>query len=313
MKKKMLVFVLLALTACVLYATMVTQVYRKQVTIHAPIKRLIKQIAIIDNYKNWYSAFAGASAGTITISGKDKISNGISALKIITLNEKSCLLQVEKNNRSKEVFYDISADTVYRNTVTLIYKSTLWKHICGSDDIVRDAESSLLQLKAFTEDTKRTYGFSTMLVEVTDTTFLFASKIVANADKKQSIIALYEQLINYANTKDAGYTGVRIFNAAQVGKDSVRLQQGIAVSKNTTTIPFYGPISLKQMPYKRMLVKAEYEGKFGNIQKVFDAMDQFISDENLITMAIPFIKFNDAAQNFEDSAFIKVSAYFPVK
>lgn len=311
--KKWFVVPVIIVTVFILYATIVSRPYQKEITINAPLLRLYKQISVIGNYAKWYRPFTGTGSAGITISGNNKISNGHTSLQIDILNERSCVLQVTENNQPSEILYSITADTVNRNRVTLLYKSTLWRKFFGNSKVFDDAEKSLTSLKEYTEDTRRVYGYPISLALVTDTTFLFTSKVVTKKEKQQSIKELYKFLTDYAAAKDAGYTGTNIFYITAEGKDSVRLYQGIGISKNVLQLPLYGPISVKRMPYQKNLVVAAYKGPFGDIPAVFSALEQFSIDNSMISMAIPFIKFAPGENDFADEKIIRANAYFPVR
>lgn len=313
MKKWFRIAALIVLTGSILYTTLVPGVYQKEIVINAPLLRLYKQISVINNFAKWHPAIAGADSAAITISGRDKLSTAQVSLQIVTLTERSCLLRVSEKEKSKDVLYSITEDTVGRNRVTILYKTTLWKKLTGGDPALLSAEKSLASLKEYTEDTRRVYGFPISLTQVTDTTFLFTSEVVANKEKKASVKKLYQLLTSYAAAKDAGYTGTNIFYISAAGKDSVRLYQSIGVSKNTMQLPLYGPITLKRMPYRKNLVTAAYKGKLGDIPNVFNAMEQFSIDNKMISMAIPFIKFAEGETDFDDEKLITAQAFFPVR
>lgn len=313
MKKWFLIAVAIVLAGSILYATLVPGVYQKEIVIHAPLLRLYKQISVISNFAKWHPVFAGTDSATITIAGNDKLIAEQASLQIVKLTERSCLLRMNEKKETKDVLYSITEDSVGRNRVTILYRTTLWKKLTGSDHIIQTAEKSLASLKKYTEDTRSVYGYSISLTQVTDTAFLFISEVVAKKEKKESIKKIYKRLRDYAAAKDAGYTGTNIFYITAAGKDSVRLYQSIGVSKNTMQLPLYGPVTIKRMPYKKNLVEAGYKGKFGDIPEVFNAMEQFSIDAKMISMAIPFIKFAEGEDDFDDEKIITAEAFFPVR
>ncbi len=313
MKKRFVIAGATIVAAGVLAMMLIPRAYEKKVVVNTPFLLLYKQISVIGNYAKWYRPFTGSDSSGITISGNNKISKGPTSLQIDVLNERSCVLRVTENDHSVEILYNITADTVNKNSVTLLYKASLWQKLTGTNKIFDEAEKSLTGLKDYTEDTRRVYGFPISLVLVIDTTFLFTAKTVALSSKQQSIKELYRELINYAAAKDAGYTGTNIFYITAEGKDSVRLYQGIGISKNVLQLPLYGPISVKRMPYKKNLVMAAYKGRFGDIPAVFSALEQFSIDNSMISMAIPFLKFESGENDFDDEKIISANAYFPVR
>ena len=312
MRKRTAFILLIFFTAFLLYATLATKEYHKEITIKASLLKIHNQLSYIDYIANWYIPFADADSSRVKITGKEKITRDNAALNIIKLEGLSSLFKIIENGTSKEVLFSLNGNTETSQVVRLSYKNTLWNKLFVKNSIINDAEKSLQHLKDYIEDTKTAYGYKIEITEVTDTTFLFTSKVVANNEKKETLKKLYETLIHYANEKDAGYKGVRILYLIPMGKDSIRLSASIGITKHTEQMPLDGDISLRRMPYKRNLIVAGYEGRFGKIDNLFAAMEQYRTDNNLTSMAIPFVKFEMDSIAFDDSEIIKAKGYFPV-
>jgi len=312
MKKKIAFSLLILLTGFILYATLVTKVRYKEITIKAPLLKIHNQISFINYISKWYVPFANQDSAGVTIPDKDNIKSSNTTLSIIKLNGLSSLYKINENGKSQEVFFLVNGDTGLNHIVRLSYENTLWHELFGSSSIINNAEKSLQSLKYYIEDTKITYGYKIALTEVTDTTFLFTSKVVLNSNKKAALKNLYESLIQYAKEKNAGYNGTRILYLSSVGKDSIHLYTSIGITSNTESIPLKGSIALKRMPYKRNLIAADYKGSFGKIERVFSAMEQYRTDNSMTSMAIPFIKFITEGIEFDDDQIIEAKGFFPV-
>jgi hypothetical protein len=310
--KKTLGFIAIALAvAFVLYATLFTNVYKKEIKINFPVSRVQKEIFSIKSIAKWYLPFAISDTNSIKITGNNKLATNNDSLLITSLTGLSARYQVSENKTSKEIAFDIIADTADHSKVTLSYSSSLWNKLTGSSSIITNAEKSLLHLKDYFEDTKKMYGYEMEVIELTDTTFLFTSKVVANSAKKAALKSTYESLIKYAQEKNMNFTGTRIFYASPFGDDSTHLFLGVGIS-NTSNASFTGDYTLKKMPYKGHLLSAFYQGSFGKVNRVLEAMERFKADNEMTTMAIPFVKLLTENADFDDSQVIQARAYYPV-
>lgn len=311
MKKKILFIVLSLGIAFILYATLVTSVHRKNILIKVPVARVQYQLSTAKSISKWYLPFATQDTVAIKITGKDKLASNADSLRITRLTGLSAWYKVSNNNATKDIVFDMIADTAGHTNITLRYESNLWNIITGADPIVSNAEKSLLHLKEYFEDIKKMYGYEMEVVEVTDTTFLFTSKIAANNSKKEALKSSYESLIKYAKEKNMDYSGTRIFYSSAYGNDSTHLFMSIEIN-NTTNASITGEYTLKKMPYKGRLLSAYYQGSFGNVLKPITAMEQFKIDNGLTSMAIPFIKIITEGVDFDDAQIIQAKAYYPV-
>lgn len=312
MRKRTAFIILIFFSAFLLYAALVSKEYHKEITIKTSLLKIHNQLSYIDYIAKWYLPFANADSSRIKITGKEKITCDYTALDIVKLEGLSSLFKITEKGTSKEVLFSLKGITETNQVVTLSYKNTLWNKLFVKNSIINDAEKSLQHLKDYIEDTRTTYGYKIETTEVKDTTFLFTSKIVAKNDKKETLKKLYEILIHYANEKDAGYKGVRILYLIPMGKDSIGLSASIGITKHTEQMPLDGNITLRRMPYKRNLIVADYEGRFGNIDNLFAAMERYRTDNNLTSMAIPFVKFEMDSIDFDDSEIIKAKGFFPI-
>lgn len=310
MKKKILFALISVFTAFILYATLVTNVYQKEIKIGAAISLVTKQVSSLNNIANWYLPFATADTSNLKI-GEDKIEYNNASLSIDKHIDLSIWFKVAEDQKSQQIVFSVLADTGGVSKVILNYESTLWKKIFGTSTVVKNAEASLNNLKEYFADPKKMYGYEMEIIALTDTAFLFTSKVVATSIKKETFKQLYESLINYAGEKDLGYTGVRIFYTSPYGNDSIHLFTSIGIS-NTKDVPLEGIFSLKKMPYKGNLLTAYYQGNFDNVNHAIAALGQFKLDNNMTSMAIPFVKLITEGIYFDDKQIIQAKACYPI-
>ncbi|CAN5479158.1 hypothetical protein BH11BAC3_BH11BAC3_00340 [soil metagenome] len=311
MKKKITFIITAIIIAFVLYATLVTTIYKKEMLINTPVSRVQKEIGSIKSIAKWYMPFAITDTTTLKITGNNKLQSNTDSLLVVSLTGLSATYQVSEKDQSKEVAFNIMADTGNHSKITLSYRSNLWNKLTGSNQIIANAEKSLEHLKDYFGDTKKMYGYEMEVVELTDTTFLFTSKVVLNSSKKTALQSIYASLIKYASEKNMGYNGTKIFYASPFGDDSTHLFMSIGIT-NTAKELFSGDFTLKKMPYKGHLLSAYYQGSFGNVNKVINAMERFKSDNEMTTMAIPFVKLITDNVDFDENQIIQARAYYPV-
>ncbi len=310
MKKKTLLALTVIVTAFVLYAIFANNIFHKEIKIPHRIDLVNKQVSSIDNISKWYLPFASGDTGNFKTS-RDKIEYNNNSLTITRHVNLSIWYNVAENNERKEVFFSVFADTGRTSKVILSYESTLWNKFFGNNSLVKTAEASLKNLKEYFADTKKMYGYEMEVIDVTDTAFLFTSKVVAKSIQKDAFKSLFESLINYATEKDLGYTGARIFYTSGYGTDSIHLFTSIGIT-NTNDVPLEGRFSLKKMPYKGHLLTAYYQGNFANVNNAINALGQFKTDNEMTSMAIPFLKLISEGITFEDNQIIQAKACYPI-
>jgi hypothetical protein len=311
MKKKMLLALIIIFVTMLFYAIFITSVFHKEITIPQPIALINKQVSIVDNISKWYLPFASADSNDIK-NGSGKIEYGNNSLNISKHVDLSIWYEVAENKKKQTVMFSVLTDTGHSSKVVLTYESTWLHKIFGGNSIIKNAEESLKNLKEYFADTKKMYGYEMEVIDVTDTAFLFTSKVVAKSIRKESFKNLFETLISYSTEKNLGYTGVRIFYTSPYGNDSIHLFTSIGIT-NPKDVPLEGIFSLKKMPYKGKLLTAYYQGNFDNVNHAVNALGQFKSDNEMTSMAIPFIKLISEGIYFEDNQIIQAKACYPIQ
>jgi effector-binding domain-containing protein len=308
--KKILFVLLIAVAAFLIYAIFVTKVFHKEINIHQPVSLVNKQLSSTSNIAKWYLPFASTDTTTLKISA-EKIEADNASLTITKHVDLSIWYQIGDNKKQQDIVFSVITDTGRSSKVTLSYEGTLWNKLFGGNSITKNAEESLKNLKEYFGDTKKMYGYDMGVIDVTDTAFLFTSRVVAKSIKNESFKNLFESLIKYAEEKNLAYTGTRIFYTSDYGNDSVHLFTSIGIN-NTKDVPLDGTFSLKKMPYKGRLLTAYYQGSFNKVNNAISALGQFKTDNEMTSMAIPFIKLISEGIYFEDNQVIQATACYPV-
>jgi effector-binding domain-containing protein len=310
-KKKITLLILIFLSALTAYAALFKTVFREEILIYAPVPAIHRQISALDKITKWYTPFADADTTGNKIINPDRLEYENTVLKLTNIVGYSAGYQIAENKKQETIFFDVVPDTARYSKVTLTYKTSIWNKIFKGDKIIRDAEKSLQNLKEYMADSKKMYGYEIEMTDVTDTAFLFSSRIVTLENKKNAFKNLYESLIRFAEVKNLGYNGVRIFYSLPFGKDSIQLFTSIGIS-NTQNAPFAGDFVLKRMPNKGRLLMSYYQGRFGNVDAALNALMLFKTDNELSSMAIPFVKLMTEGIEFDDTQIIQARALYPV-
>lgn len=270
--------------------------FREQVQINYPLLKTGEQLRSAEQVKRWYLTASGEN-DTLSVSEQTPFSARIIARN--KGNEKAFRFSIDGDTLNAQLSY-----------VTLSYEQTLFQHWFSKEPLVQDARKSLQNLKAYMEDSKRFYGYDIQLVKVEDTAFLFKSVTVPLEMKREATRKLFDELIAFANTTDAGYNGIRIFYSLKGEKD-IKLFVSIGVTKAIEPDAASG-IEYKKMPLGKNLLVANYQGSLSEVYKAYQAIDRFKSDHNFTSMAIPFQKILSDGYDFDENQLVQLKVCYPV-
>jgi effector-binding domain-containing protein len=315
MKKGLLiVFIVLLVGAGFFYILFVKHEFKKTVHLNMPITTVTAQFAYPVNLKKWFSPFAAVSTEETVIidSVKKIITTGNYSVQVSNQSIYSTLLTYSNGKKEKQFILSASPDTgkSSQTDLTLVYKDSYFKKWFGSGELVKNAVNSFNDFDEYLNDTKRMYGFEINPVKVIDTAFLFIRRTVPLAERQTATKDLFEELISYAEKRNAGYNGVRIFYSLRSG-DEITLFASIGIS-NRIEIPSNEPYEYKMMPFEKNLLEATYQGPYAGAEKVYEALRAYKEDRNLTSMAIPFQKFVSDGYDFADDQIVQLKVYYPV-
>jgi hypothetical protein len=316
MKNKMLFLSVFAtISVSVMYSTLVTKVYFKEVKIESDLLQIIGKLTDMKKVAQWYLPFAtGDTSKNVFIGGQlQKLTNSENSIGVERELPGSVWYKINSGGKSRSVVYSVFADSARLCRVRVNYESTLWNNLFGGDEITANAKKSLLNLKEYFTDTKKMYGYEIEMTQLQDTTFLFLSNVVPNSKKREGIKNLFDSLIGYAKDKNAGYTGNRIFYYNSADKDSTHLFGGIGIlNAPSFADQKASAIELKRMPYKTKLLVAYYQDAFKNLKNAYEKMEEYTREHNMTVVALPFTKFLTDGYNFADDQVIQAVVCYPI-
>jgi hypothetical protein len=316
--KKLIIFLFIVLAAGgIIYIGFVPKTFRQQVDIPYTMLKTGEQLNNPRQIVKWYSPFSANDSLKQALQTQQvkQISLDNHSLEVTSFNTISSIIRASYGNTHKEFLFAATSDPAVMEScrVTLTYKSTLFNKWFNtkSKELVKNATKSLENLKDFMEDTRQFYGYQIEQTIVADTSFIFLSTTVPMAEKRKATKTLFDRLITYSEKKNAGYNGTRIFYSMPYSNGQIMLFASIGVT-NRIDIPESDEIQYKKMPFGKNLLMATYQGPYGEVSKVYAALENFKSDHKLSSMAIPYQKFLSEGYDFSDEQIVQMKVYYPI-
>lgn len=315
MKRKILVLVVLIIVLSGLFILLFTpHEFRKTISLPLPINTVTDQFSKPGNLNKWFKPFDKPNLLTHDSinKGLKEVLSGDFRLEIFNKSIYSSVLKFSKKGKSKEFLFSALPDTTKDGAtlLTLSYRNSWFGEWVQKGELEKYTISNFENFNDYTNDTERMYGYEIKPVKVTDTAFLFARRTVPLSEKRIGTKKIFDDLISYAEKRNAGYDGVRIFYSVKTG-DKITLFASIGVA-NRIDIPEKEEFEYKMMPFEKNLLEATYQGPYGEVYKVYDAMKVYKEDHFLTSMAIPFEKFISDGYDFADDQIVQMKVYYPV-
>ncbi len=265
------------------------------VKVPLPIERVMMEFEQMDKINQWYTP---------------KNEQGY-ALTIEKANPFEFIFVHTKENKTTPLHFVVSPDTTDSKLTKIVYRYEQSRLPIPGDDLAEAAATALSELGEKLKTTTYVYGYNILTTTVTDSSFLFQSKVVAKANEADETKKIFDELIAYAEKRNAGYNGVRIFYTQRVSKEEIALFASVGVDNYTPTGP-NEKIQYKMMPYGKKLLIMDYEGPYGKSKELFSVLEDYKRYNTLVSMAIPFIKYISPGYGFADSQVVKVRVSYPV-
>ncbi len=292
-KLKFLVIGLVVLLA-VIFAVVPAQ-KELVVKVPLPIERVMMEFEQMEKVDQWYTP---------------KKEQGYT-LSIEKANPFEFIFVHTKENKTIPLHIVVSPDTTDSKLTKIVYRYEQSRLPIPGDDLAVTAATAITDLGEKLKTTTYVYGYNILTTTVTDSSFLFQSKVVAKANEAEETKKIFDELIAYAEKRKADYNGVRIFYTQRVNQNEVALFASVGVNNYTPTGPSE-KIQYKMMPYGKKLLIMDYEGPYGKSKELFSVLEDYKRYNTLVSMAIPFIKFMSPGYGFADSQVVKARISYPV-
>jgi effector-binding domain-containing protein len=223
----------------------------------------------------------------IEISGAIKAE---STFKLIPLNDTQCEL----------------------NWATQLTSSTFFTRIFTyfkAQQLSKQLDYFLQQLKLFAESTTDTYGFDISIKKQTEPIVSFYTETVANNFVYEGIKQSYQNIKKFVEeNKLVSKNTAVMLNINKTKMDSTTIMIGVPTQKNMVQ----GKYSTTQMPPEGNMLVAEYEGIYSNRTVIYKAMENYIKDKNLSVASIPYEKFTTGVLPDNKNSTVRFTMCYPV-
>lgn len=312
--RKLLWFILLPLLfLALLFIFLFPVEHSKSISVAYTIQKSGEQLNNVPSLKKWFIPFAGNPQTQLIDENKlQGMKVGDYKLILEDIRYSSSLLKFQKNDQSLQCLLSAEVDTAenYGTLINLYYKTTYWQQWFSKAGLIETLHQSFDNLKEYMFDTKAFYGYLIERDKVVDTSVLFKKVTVPLDQKRAATKKVFEELIKYAELKDAGYNGTRMIYTI-TSNNEINLFIGIGVTKfveNDTK----ADIIYKRMPYQKNMLVATYQGAYGDVGKAYNALEEFRKDYSLTNMAIPYQKILSDGYDFADDQIVQMKIYFPI-
>jgi effector-binding domain-containing protein len=236
-----------------------------------------------------------------------------SVLKVSTKGTSMAVYTIREKSKSKRFL--LSAQPAKTNEAKtdlhLSFKASLWQKMIDFNEEQTAMVNSFSKLENLVKSPLAFYGYDIHEAKVPDSTFLYHAITTTNKDRQKTMQKIFEVLIDYAEQKNAGFNGKRIFHFTREGDDSIRLYGSIGIN-HPETIPNNSPYPLKRMPFGKNLLVTPFEGPYMRVEQAYAAIEQFKLDHQYISMAIPYHRITAPELSLADSTITRLEVCYPV-
>ena len=176
--------------------------------------------------------------------------------------------------------------------------------LMGDDEI----ESELNSLKMFAENTSHLYEYPIKVASVSDPLLCLYRQLFVKENAAEHIPQMLIELSKYLSDNNIIYQKDHYYVAYHpVNSKNTEIAVGIPVNKQ---IPAKGNFEILKFPANGRLLVGDYEGEFAGINKLYAAMDKYVTDKNISKVALPMEKYPyNAALN---TGVIKMQVIYPI-
>ena len=320
MKRKFVIItsIILILIFCFLFFAPIEFGIKKQISIHASIIDVTKQITDLHNWPHWNTALKKQDTSLFQFSN---ITNNINSFlrfnhrQYTIVQQNGAFVIVKENNENaRPVYHSLYAfpDSLGTSTNILWVKNVspfAWikEKLNSSGEI----EADLTSLKNFMEDPNQYYGFPLRIQFIPDSFIITKNAVTSKNNQTKTLAQLYSSIKEYAaaNNIQINPNDPRIANYYNLNNDSVKITAGIPVSKKA---PAKNDITYMEMPPRGRALVGYYEGDYTGLKKLYAAVNKYYVDKHLQSIAAPYEKYLTNPQSTQDSLHMKIEIYYPV-
>lgn len=175
--------------------------------------------------------------------------------------------------------------------------------------VAADLESLMQKLETHYGDTAVIYGYPIRKVLVTDTALISTSTVLKTYPDNATIYAMVDKLKAFAKTKNAAQSGAPMLNVSVTADSSYLTRVALPLNKRLVG---EGDIQYKWMMTQGNILVADVKGGPAQIKKAMVAVQTFIIDHGLASVAIPFESMVTDRKAQPDSSKWVTKIYWPI-
>lgn len=313
MRKKVVAALLIIIVVIVALLYPVKQ--NSTITIDATFDNTFLQVMHIENWKNWYphikNAYEAHPAAYHISSDNSKKNYSITipgekiSIRVITPMVYN-VTQAGNHSVNNFAFTVFPGENHGQMKIYLAKKVPLISTLFHKND----SDNNPLQgLKSYLETPEEFYGFNIKMDQIRDPLIASLSFKAKGEDIFKKMENAREKLLNYLaqyNLQKTGYVSVSYIPLMQ---DSIKVTVGMPVN---LTGPSVNGIECLSLPARGKVLVANYDGPFSKRNKVYQAMNKYLTDHTLSIPAESFERYlNDSLPSSNNSE-IDMELNFPV-
>jgi effector-binding domain-containing protein len=309
MRKYSAIFILLAL---LFGANFFPYTITRSVSVPYTSAKVMEQVNNTDNLQKWTYPFLREYSEPVE-TATNYIAQEKDTLFLVRKDVNETELALSNSSRKQKFHVAATPQTTdTANTlVTLKIKTTLADQYWSKRELINDITSSIEEFGKYMNSIPRLYGYDIKEEKVTTPFFLYTTQTVPAKNFQEGMQVMYEKLIQEADTRNAGYNGTRIFHVEERGDSSIQLFAGIGISHEVKSLP-NDPVQFQLIPIGKNLLVADYEGPYGEVKKIYHALETYIADHHLVSKAMPFHQFLSEGTAFTDQQIVRIKVACPL-
>jgi effector-binding domain-containing protein len=157
--------------------------------------------------------------------------------------------------------------------------------LAGKNEI----QDQLNSLKTFAENPSNLYGYHIKIMPVNDPMFCLYRKTVAKENAKDKIPQMIQELGQYLSKNNIPYKRDYYYvSYFPVDNKNIEIAVGVSLTEEFKTKDSFEII---KFPANGRLLVGDYEGPPTGINKLYAAMDKYVTDKKMRKVALPMEKF----------------------
>ncbi|MDN5284685.1 MAG: Effector-binding protein [Mucilaginibacter sp.] len=199
---------------------------------------------------------------------------------------------------------------IANNTATVIIdiKNNVAKWLFSQFDPSEKNTDIIKQLKSFMEDDKQYYGFDISEKSVAESYLAVKKEMIPVKNKYSAIVKAAQELHDFVDQHNIKPVQALAGAYYSQKNDSLQILIGIPVNKRIAPT---ANIVFMNMPGGKVLV-GDYSGKYGERQKIYNAMERYIQDHTLLKQVAPFERYLNNKVPESDTDIVNMQVNYPV-